>query len=103
MSNNRRLELHNVLVRLLGSSNVYFQPPSTVKMQYPCIVYQRSNIDMKHADDTLYLSEQEYQVTIIDSNPDSEIPKKIGDLPLSRFNRHYTADNLNHDVYNVYY
>jgi hypothetical protein len=95
--------LHNALVGLLGSENVYFQPPSTVKMQYPCIVYKRSQIDTTYANDKPYNRRTRYSVTIIDPDPDSLIPDKVGKLPLSNFDRHFTADNLNHDVYNVYY
>jgi len=99
----RRLELHDILTNALGSANVYFQPPATVRMQYPCIVYKRSGIDPTYADDVSYNSKICYQVTVIDANPDSDIPAKVGGLPLSSFAQHFTADNLNHDVYNVYY
>ena len=100
---NRRLELHQILVGLLESNNVYFQPPSTVKMQYPCIVYKRNGIDTEYSDDTIYKYMISYMVTVIDSNPDSDLPEKILSLPLCRFSRHYTADNLNHDVFTIYY
>ncbi len=100
---NKRLELHDILVNLLGNRNVYFQPPSTVKIQYPCIVYARNTIKTTHADDLPYNNKTCYTVTVIDTNPDSMINAKIGNLPLCKFSRHYTADNLNHDVYNVYY
>jgi len=42
-------------------------------------------------------------VTVIDQDPDSEIPDKVAEMPMSLFNRFYTADNLNHDVYNVFF
>lgn len=100
---NKRLELHEILCKLLGSRNVYFQPPATVKMKYPCIVYRRNNVDSVQADNILYKNVQGYQIIVIDSHPDSLIPNKILHLPLCRFDRHYTADNLNHDVYNVYF
>jgi len=99
----RRLELHAILVELLGSKHVYFQPPSTVKMQYPCIVYSRSEMDTKHADNSVYTNQCCYSITVIDPNPDSLIPCRVGVLPLCRFDRHYTANNLNHDVYNIHY
>jgi hypothetical protein len=99
----RRLELHDILVRLLGSGNVYFQPPSTVKMHYPCIVYRRSQLVLRRANDALYRYTQVYTVTVIDPDPDSDVPIRVSNLPLCRFDRHYTADNLNHDVYSVYY
>ena len=44
-----------------------------------------------------------YMVTVIDPNPISDIHEKILRLPLCSFDRHYTQDNLNHDVYNLYY
>lgn len=105
---NRRLELHGILTDILGTTGkettrVYFQPPSNIKMQYPCIVYSRLLMSTKYADDGSYNNRTCYSVIVIDPNPDSEIPGKIGALPLCQFDRHYTADNLNHDVYNIFY
>lgn len=96
-----RLELHEMLCEVLGSRNVYFQPPESVKMKYPAIVYSRSDISNTYADDTSYLTSKEYLITVIDKDPDSEIPDRISKLPLCRFDRHYTADNLNHDVFTI--
>lgn len=96
-----RLELHEILCEALGSRNVYFQPPESIKMKYPAIVYSRSDISNTYADDTAYLTSKEYLITVIDKNPDSEIPDRISKLPLCRFDRHYTADNLNHDVFTI--
>lgn len=98
-----RLELHEVLCKILGSRNVYFQPPASVKMQYPAIVYERSDIQTQYADNNPYLQSLQYQVTVIDKNPDSEIVTEVSKLPLCRFDRHYTADNLNHDVFTLYF
>lgn len=96
-----RIELHNILVEILGTRNVYFQPPSSVLMKYPAIVYSRSDIKNISADNIQYLNEYEYQVTIIDTDPDSEIVEKLARLPYCRFSRHYTSDNLNHDVFKI--
>lgn len=98
-----RLELHEVLCKLLGSRNVYFQPPASVKMKYPAIVYERSDIQTTHANNGAYLQSLQYQVTVIDKNPDSEIVIGVSKLPLCRFDRHYKADNLNHDVFTLYF
>lgn len=99
----QRLELQKLLVELLGSKNVYFQPPPTQKMQYPCILYSRYDLNMEFADNTPYKNKTRYQVTIIDTNPDSDIPKKVAALPMCSFDRFFTADNLNHDVYNLFF
>lgn len=96
-----RLDLHQIL--LTFTENVYFQPPINVQLQYPCIIYERNLADTKFADDKPYSRKQRYMITIIDQDPDSEIPEKVALMPLSVFNRFYTADNLNHDVYNVYF
>lgn len=100
----RRLELHELLESLLPvGKRAYFQPPTNVDMQYPCIVYSRDNRHTDYADDMPYRHKKRYSVTVIDWDPDSSIPDKVAELPMSSFSRHYTADNLNHDVYTLYF
>lgn len=99
----QRLELHALLKGLLGSDHVYFQPPPNIEMSYPCIVYQRDSARTLFAGDRPYRHTQRYQVIVIDRNPDSVIPAKIAALPMCTYNRFYTADNLNHDVYNLFF
>ena len=98
-----RLELHEVLCNILGSRNVYYQPPESIKMNYPAIVYSRNDISNKYGDDIPYMQSVSYQVTVIDKDPDSTIVSDIAKLPYCRFNRHFTSDNLNHDVFTLYY
>lgn len=98
-----RLELQTMLEELLGSRNVYFQPPESIKMKYPAIVYSRSVIVNTSADNSVYSQSHFYQLIVIDEDPDSEIVEKISKLPKCRFDRHYTADNLNHDIFTLYY
>lgn len=98
-----RLELQTILIGILGSEQVYFQPPPTVLMSYPCIVYQRDYELTNFADDKPYKTRRRYQVTVIDRDPDSVIPAKIAALPLCVYDRFYTADNLNHDVYKLFF
>lgn len=97
-----RIDLQNKFEEILGSRNVYFQPPSSVKMQYPAIVYSRSDVVPEFANDGLYLYSPRYEVILIDKNPDSEFVEKILNLPYCRFDRHYEADQLNHDVFTIY-
>jgi|SRR5580765_48398 hypothetical protein len=97
----RRLQLHQLLETF--TENVYFQPPTNIQLKYPCIIYKRDFADTKFADDKPYDFVLRYMVTVIDQDPDSEIPGKVAAMPMSLFNRFYTADSLNHDVFNVYY
>lgn len=99
----QRLQLQNKLVEILEASNVYFQPPPTIQLTYPCIIYQRDDIRTEFADDKPYKNKTRYKVTVIDKDPDSLIPHKLLDLPLCVYNRFYTAENLNHDVFTLYF
>ena len=62
-----RLNLHEKLTSILGTRNVYFQPPATVKMSYPCIIYDLMDIDEKYANNDAYLSKEKYKITLSDS------------------------------------
>lgn len=101
MSN--RLKLHALLCETLGSRQVYFQPPESIQMKYPAIVYSRNRIDNEHANDGVYMQLPSYSITVIDKNSDSEIVERVSRLPMCIFDRHFTADNLNHDTFTIYY
>lgn len=98
-----RLELHNRLEELLGSKNVYYQPPESVKMSYPAIRYSVNRINTKKADGLVYSKNKQYTITVIDRNPDNPVIDKLMDLPYCSFDRHYVSNNLNHDVLTLYY
>lgn len=99
----RRLDLQELLKGILGTDNVYFQPPPSVQMEYPAIVYHRDYKVAEYADDIPYNHRTRYLVMVIDRDPDSGIPDKLAALPLCVYDRFYTADNLNHDVYKLFF
>ena len=72
-----RLNLHEELCELQGNRNVYFNPPETVKLSYRCIVYSRTGVFTSAANDKTYKKMNEYQLIIIDSNPDSTLPDEL--------------------------
>ncbi len=98
-----RLELHEILCGILKTKSCYFQPPSSVRMQYPAIVYSRKDVEKRSADDMAYRKLPSYELVLIDKNPDSEFVDKLLDLPYCSFDRHYESDNLNHDVFTLYF
>jgi hypothetical protein len=98
-----RMELHEILKAISGVEQAYHQPPANVQMVYPCIVYFRDAKDTKFADNGPYLGTKRYQVTVIDRNPDSEIPDQVAQLPLCSFAQHFVTDNLHHDVFSLYF
>lgn len=99
----KRADLHAILVNILGSQNVYFQPPENVKLKFPCIIYERSKIATKFADNMHYKMDNAYSVMFIYKDPDSTIVDEIAKLPMCKLDRFYTAENLYHAVYTIYY
>jgi hypothetical protein len=96
-----RLDLQTLLESI--TPNVYFQPPTSVEMLYPCIKYNRADSAVMHADNRPYRHTKQYQVTVIDRNPDSELPDMVEELPLCSFDRFFAAENLNHYVFTLFF
>ena len=99
-----RLKLHEELCEILGSRNVYFQPPKSTQMKYPCIVYSKDSIDKHNANNKAYLKTNVYDGVVIDRDPDSTILDSIVDgFSKCSVNGCYTADNLYHFPFKLYY
>ena len=100
----KRLRFHAKLCEILGSSNCYFQPTENIRMKYPCIVYSREDGDMLHANDDKYRYIPEYTTTVIDRDPTSDIPEHLLEsFRMSRLDRSYISDGLNHTVLTIFY
>lgn len=99
-----RLELHEHLCDILRSKNCYFRPPDSMQLRYPCIIYDHENTYVEHADDFAYKRDKRYSITVIDDDPDSEIPEKL----FEEFNyissdRNFKVDGLNHFTFTLFY
>jgi hypothetical protein len=100
----KRLRLQQEFEDILGSKNVYFQPPETLKMNYPCIVYFKTSIAVKHANNKVYKYDQAYTVTYVDKNPDSEVPYTIlKHFGCTKPDSFYKSENLNHTKFTIFY
>ena len=100
----RRVQLHEKLCTVLGSRNVYFQPPNGTQINYPCIIYKNESSNSEYADDKTYKFVPEYSITCISpSSIDNIAERLIEEFPMIRFVRHYVADNLSHDILNLFY
>lgn len=101
-----RLELHEKLCEILGNTkDVYFQPPASIKISYPAILYSLNDRKLKRADDNLYLTAKEYMITVITDDPEDELPDKVlhsfgGKIG---YDRRYISNNLYHDVFTIIY
>lgn len=98
-----RLELQKELEKLLGSRNVYYQPPTSVKIAYPAIVYHRDDFDVRHANDMKYLIKKRYSIIVISKKPDDPVLDKLLALPFCSYGTQYITDNLIHDTFSLYF
>lgn len=98
-----RVELDNQIREIQGIHNVYFQPPESYKMKYPCLVYDLDNEHALHADNRIYRRKRRYTLTWIDYDPDCEVPDLIGEVFNARMDRHFENDGLHHFVYIIYF
>ena len=100
----KREDLHEELCSILGSRNVYFNPPESVRMQYDAIRYSLGGKNLKRANNKIYNFVNKYEGVVITRNPDTPIPDKILlHFEMCSFGRPYTADNLNHYPFTIYY
>lgn len=104
-----RLKLHDELIDILGTrgqpvSRVYYQPPESYKMEYPCIRYSMPGVNVTRANNGVYLVVNKYEITVMDYDLDSDIWKKImSHFPMCSFDRAYTSNNLYHTTLTLYY
>lgn len=103
----RRLALDGTLRAIVkkrcGAENVYYQPPANLRMKYPCICYALAKIENRHADNGVHSQSVRYEVTVIDTKPDSEMTAAMSVLDKCAHDRHFISDNLYHDVFSVWY
>lgn len=96
----RRLVLDQILRQIVGANgHVYYQTPS--RLEYPCILYKPPKVLNKHADNSVYLQQRKYTITVIDWDPESEIAEQVSKLSGCAHDRNYTAEGLNHFVYTL--
>lgn len=98
-----RLELQELFESLLGSRNVYYNPPATITMQYDAIRYSLNGLHTTHANNGKYSKMKRYDGIVISKKSDPEVVDKLLDLQYCSLGAPYKADNLNHYPFTIYY
>lgn len=96
-----RLNLQTTLKAVVGN-NVYFQPPESISLKYPCIIYNLNDISTMKANDKKYKFTRSYTITLICKDPDNAYIDQILSLPYTDFDREFTSNNLYHYVFTHY-
>lgn len=90
----------------LEMGKVFFQPPASVRLTYPCIVYEISRAHITYSLDMPYIITNQYSLTYVTKDPDDAleaIEKIIRAFPMISHDRSYVAENLYHEVFSLFY
>lgn len=98
-----RDNLQTLLEAVLGTRNVYFQPPASLKIKYPAIIYEFERMKVDKADNIPYKKGKCYSVTLIHDDPDNEVVDELLNIPYSSLDRTFKTDNLYHYVFEIFY
>lgn len=98
-----RSDLQEAFETFLGSGNVYFRPPESKKLKYPCIIYKIRTGDSQYANNATYIFHKAYDVQIIHKEADTDLIERFAfAFPKAKFDRSFKVDNLNHENFILY-
>ena len=98
-----RAELDRILRTTLGTTNVYFDPPESFKLKYPCIVYSLGAHVERFSENEVYNRLKRYTLTYITRDADDPMVEILEDMEYCHLNRPFTADGLFHYAYDIYF
>lgn len=102
MDGRKALELK--FYEILDNTNVYFQPAGNVHMKYPCIVFRLDGLYDEKADNKSYYRQRRYLVQHIFKDLKNEKINEFLDMfKLISYETRFTADDLYHDQYVLYW
>ena len=99
----RRVNLHHMLEDILGSKNVYYDPPESFKLKYPCIVYYMEGFADIPADNQTYRRMRRYNMTYITTDSEDPVAERLADIRYCTLTRPFVASDLFHFSYTLFY
>ena len=99
-----RLQLHEEFCEILGTRNVYFNPPASLMMNYDAIRYAFGDKDITRANNSVYRIVNKYEGVVISTDPECTIPDELlMHFQMCSLGNPYVADNLHHFPFTIYY
>lgn len=97
-----RQDLHMEL--LTFCPNVYYQPPESIKLTYPCIVYSEETPYVEPADNIKYKVNRRWQIMVITKDPENTLGWTIfNSLSHCTIGRIFNSNNLHHVSLSLYF
>lgn len=107
MNLNRRITFDKKLRQILQDNgldvNIYFEPPRSISVKTPNILYKLDRSKPIYGDNKAYVDIAEYTVIFRTKEPCCIIHNDLLKLGQSSFVSKYTKDGLNHYQYKIYY
>lgn len=98
-----RLEVQEMLEKILGSPNVYFQAPPNTGMKYPCIIYRFDRFGRDNADNQPYILTGRWEIHHMYKSIKNDIKETmLFAAPYVTFDRRIVADGVYNDYYTIY-
>lgn len=94
--------LHSYLEALLPNVTLYFQPPESIKLEYPCLIYRLDNVFSKNADNVPYIVKNRYSLTLITKKVEEDMYYKLLSLESAKYERLFIADGLYHLIVTIH-
>ena len=85
---------------------VYYDPPTSIQMEYPCFRFVMNNTDSRYADNVHYINHKRWAITYITRDVeeiDQVIKEVLDKFKYSTHETTYKAENLVHVVFNLYF
>ena len=100
----KRVDIQEKFKFLLGSNNVYYQPPANLKMKYPAIVYSLDGLDVKRFDNTKLINKNCFSVTHIYRNESENLVETmLKNFEYISFDNRSIVDGIYNDHYTIYW
>ena len=100
-----RSDLQDILAAIASPGIAYFQPKTNTKIDYSngVIIYKRDWGLTQFATNRPYRHTLRYQVTYINPKQNYAALDALAALPMCVFDRSFVADDLNHDVFKLFF
>ena len=78
---------------------IYYEPPESIKLTYPCAIMSRGNIQFADANNYKYLKTVRYSLTYITKTINDPLADTIAEYDHMVHGDSYTSDHLYHHTY----
>jgi hypothetical protein len=97
-----RLILQAKLEEVFPECGIFYNPPSNLLLEKPCIVYTLNKLDSTTANNLTYQTGALFQVTVLSNTPGLlDVDRMLKELPMSTHIRTFISEGIVNDIFRV--